>query len=150
MTSKVIEANAGIHSLGMAVAPVTSWRLYDSIYTERYMGLPDVNPGGYVNASISNVTGFHNVNYLLAHGSGDDNGMSSGVHHQEKTNYRFLTCFLCVSQFTMQILHICWICLPGITSETTVSGCSQTGESCAVSSKISRIPIAKNNTPSTF
>jgi dipeptidyl aminopeptidase len=37
------------------------------------MGLPDVNPGGYVNASISNVTGFHNVNYLLAHGSGDDN-----------------------------------------------------------------------------
>ena len=37
------------------------------------MNLPDVNPGGYVNASISNVTGFHNVNYLLAHGSGDDN-----------------------------------------------------------------------------
>ena len=45
----------------------------DSIYTERYMNLPDVNPGGYVNASISNVTGFHNVNYLLAHGSADDN-----------------------------------------------------------------------------
>ena len=37
------------------------------------MNLPDVNPGGYVNASISNVTGFHNVNYLLAHGSADDN-----------------------------------------------------------------------------
>lgn len=49
-----------------------SWHA-DSIYTERYMNLPDVNPGGYVNASISNVTGFHNVNYLLAHGSGDDN-----------------------------------------------------------------------------
>ena len=37
------------------------------------MDLPAVNPGGYINASISNVTGFNNVNYLLAHGSGDDN-----------------------------------------------------------------------------
>ncbi|KAF8075245.1 dipeptidyl aminopeptidase [Lyophyllum atratum] len=73
MASKVVEANAGVHSLSMAVAPVTSWRLYDSIYTERYMNLPQLNPGGYVNASISNVTGFHNVDYLLAHGSGDDN-----------------------------------------------------------------------------
>ncbi|EPQ56197.1 hypothetical protein GLOTRDRAFT_59312 [Gloeophyllum trabeum ATCC 11539] len=73
MSSKVAEANAGIHSLAMAVAPVTSWRLYDSIYTERYMNLPDLNPEGYVNASISNVTGFHNVDFLLAHGSGDDN-----------------------------------------------------------------------------
>ena len=36
--------------------PVTSWRLYDSIYTERYMGLPSENPGGYVNASVTNVT----------------------------------------------------------------------------------------------
>ncbi len=89
MSAKVAEADAGIHSLAMSVAPVTSWRLYgmlyfqdifcltnklaDSIYTERYMNLPDVNPGGYINASISNVTGFHKVDYLLAHGSGDDN-----------------------------------------------------------------------------
>lgn len=47
--------------------------LVDSIYTERYMDLPDVNPDGYVTASISNVTGFHNVDYLFAHGSADDN-----------------------------------------------------------------------------
>ena len=73
MASKVVEANAGVHSLAISVAPVTSWRLYDSIYTERYMNLPQLNPGGYVNASISNVTGFHNVNFLLAHGSADDN-----------------------------------------------------------------------------
>ncbi len=73
MSSKVVEADAGIHSLAMAVAPVTSWLLYDSIYTERYMNLPSANPGGYVNASISNVTGFHHVDFLLAHGSGDDN-----------------------------------------------------------------------------
>jgi dipeptidyl aminopeptidase B len=45
----------------------------DSIYTERYMNLPSLNPGGYVNASISNVTGFKDVDFLLAHGSGDDN-----------------------------------------------------------------------------
>jgi Prolyl oligopeptidase family len=37
------------------------------------MGLPELNPGGYVNASISNVTAFDKVDYLLAHGSGDDN-----------------------------------------------------------------------------
>ncbi|OCH89774.1 dipeptidyl aminopeptidase [Obba rivulosa] len=73
MSSKVVEAGAGIHSLAMAVAPVTSWRLYDSIYTERYMNLPDVNPAGYVTASISNVTAFKDVDFLLAHGSGDDN-----------------------------------------------------------------------------
>jgi len=96
MSSKVVEANAGVHSLAMAVAPVTSWRLYDSIYTERYMNLPDVNPGGYINASISNVTGFHNVNYLLAHGSGDDNVHFSNSAHlldmltkEEVRNFRF-------------------------------------------------------------
>ncbi|KAI0685597.1 dipeptidyl aminopeptidase [Cytidiella melzeri] len=73
MSCKVAEADAGIHSLVMAVAPVTSWRLYDSIYTERYMDLPAVNPDGYVTASISNVTGFHNVDFAFAHGSADDN-----------------------------------------------------------------------------
>ena len=45
----------------------------DSIYTERYMNLPSLNPGGYVNASISNMTGFDSIDFLLAHGSGDDN-----------------------------------------------------------------------------
>lgn len=49
------------------------------------MGLPDANPLGYVNASISNVTAFNNVDYLVAHGSGDDNGklttLSSDKHN---------------------------------------------------------------------
>ncbi|KAG8940660.1 hypothetical protein FRC03_005202 [Tulasnella sp. 419] len=59
----------------MAVAPVISWKMYDSIYTERYMGLPQVNPDGYFNASVTNVTAFgrEGLNFLLAHGSGDDN-----------------------------------------------------------------------------
>ena len=64
----------GDYHFRMAESDVShSPRHPDSIYTERYMNLPDVNPGGYINASISNVTGFHNVDYLLAHGSGDDN-----------------------------------------------------------------------------
>ena len=45
----------------------------DSIYTERYLNLPDLNPGGYQNASVSNVAAFSKMEYLLAHGSGDDN-----------------------------------------------------------------------------
>ncbi|KAK0215844.1 dipeptidyl aminopeptidase [Armillaria nabsnona] len=73
MSAKVVEANAGIHSLAMSVAPVTSWRLYDSIYTERYMNLPALNPSGYATSEISNVTGWGGVDYLLAHGSADDN-----------------------------------------------------------------------------
>jgi dipeptidyl aminopeptidase len=55
-------------------ADETDTRL-DSVYTERYMGLPATNAEGYVNASIANVSAFGapNMNYLLAHGSGDDN-----------------------------------------------------------------------------
>lgn len=45
----------------------------DSIYTERYMSLPDSNPDGYVTASISNVSAFADADFLLAHGTGDDN-----------------------------------------------------------------------------
>ncbi|KAF8585399.1 dipeptidyl aminopeptidase [Ramaria rubella] len=81
MAAKVTEANAGIHSLAMSVAPVSSWRLYDTIYTERYMGLPNSNPLGYVNASISNVSAFDNIDYLLAHGSGDDNVHYANTAH---------------------------------------------------------------------
>jgi len=73
MSSKVVEANEKIHSLAMAVAPVVSWALYDSIYTERYMNLPQKNPGGYINASITDMSGFRDTDFLLAHGSGDDN-----------------------------------------------------------------------------
>ncbi|KAF9038656.1 dipeptidyl peptidase IV N-terminal region-domain-containing protein [Panaeolus papilionaceus] len=81
MSAKVVEADAGVHSLAMSVAPVTSWRLYDSIYTERYMNLPDLNPGGYINASITNVTGFRHADFLFAHGSGDDNVHYSNSAH---------------------------------------------------------------------
>lgn len=58
---------------GVAVAPVTDWRLYDSIYTERYMGLPKDNEEGYKkSAAASTAAGLHGA-LLEVHGTGDDN-----------------------------------------------------------------------------
>lgn len=91
MVSKVIEANSGVFAAGLAVAPVTDWRYYgklkpfkmirvllfvsiDSIYTERYMMTPQLNPDGYASSAVSNMTGFDNAKFLLIHGTGDDNG----------------------------------------------------------------------------
>jgi dipeptidyl aminopeptidase len=73
MTLKTLEADSGVFTLGMAVAPVTNWLYYDSIYTERYLSTPTDNAGGYQNSSIHNVTAFGNADFLWAHGSGDDN-----------------------------------------------------------------------------
>ena len=73
MTCKTLEADSGIFTLGMAVAPVTDWRYYDSIYTERYMRTPEENPEGYERSAVNNMTGFGNADFLLAHGTGDDN-----------------------------------------------------------------------------
>lgn len=78
-TLKTLEFDAGrVFSFGMAVAPVTNWALYDSIYTERYMGLPKDNLDGYNDAMITNFTNFSKLNrFLIIHGTGDDN-----VHFQ--------------------------------------------------------------------
>ncbi|KAB5580215.1 dipeptidyl peptidase IV N-terminal region-domain-containing protein [Coniochaeta sp. 2T2.1] len=75
MTLKTLEQDAGeTFSYGMAVAPVTDWRFYDSIYTERYMLTPQTNPEGYANSAISNVTAMsQNVRFLVMHGVADDN-----------------------------------------------------------------------------
>jgi dipeptidyl-peptidase 4 len=58
---------------GVSVAPVTDWRDYDSIYTERYMGLPDQNADGYHDDSVVNSAANLKGRLLLAHGTGDDN-----------------------------------------------------------------------------
>ncbi|KAF7924366.1 uncharacterized protein EAE98_007417 [Botrytis deweyae] len=75
MTLKTLEEDAGeTFSYGMAVAPVTDWRFYDSIYTERYMHTPQHNPSGYDNTSISDVKSLaKNVRFLIMHGVADDN-----------------------------------------------------------------------------
>lgn len=75
MTLKTLEQDAGqTFHYGMAVAPVTDWRFYDSIYTERYMHTPQHNLQGYENSTITNMTALHqNVRFLLMHGVADDN-----------------------------------------------------------------------------
>lgn len=57
----------------IAVAPVTSWRFYDTIYTERFMRTPAENPSGYDDNSPFNYPELLKGKYLLIHGSGDDN-----------------------------------------------------------------------------
>ena len=61
----------------IAVAPVTTWRYYDNIYTERFLQRPKDNPDGYDNNSPLNYADRLKGNYLLVHGTGDDN-----VHFQ--------------------------------------------------------------------
>ena len=59
--------------MAIAVAPVTSWRFYDTIYTERYMKTPQENASGYDDNSPFNYPELLEGDYLLVHGSGDDN-----------------------------------------------------------------------------
>ncbi|GAB4108749.1 MAG: S9 family peptidase [Acidobacteriota bacterium] len=59
--------------LGVAVAPVTDWRWYDSIYTERYLGTPDENPDGYRDSSVVEAAASLRGRLLLVHGTADDN-----------------------------------------------------------------------------
>jgi dipeptidyl-peptidase 4 len=63
----------GVFKAGVSVAPVTDWRLYDTAYTERYMGRPQDNPEGYQNSSpVNHVAGLQ-ARLLLIHSTGDDN-----------------------------------------------------------------------------
>ena len=66
-----------LYKVGMAVAPVPDQRLYDSIYQERYMGLPAQNADGYKQGSAINFAEGLKGSLLIVHGSGDDN-----VHYQ--------------------------------------------------------------------
>lgn len=66
---------------GVAIAPVTSWRFYDSIYTERFMRTPKENPNGYDQNPISRASQLHGA-LLLCHGSADDN-----VHLRNTAEY---------------------------------------------------------------
>jgi len=74
MSSNAIFQANDVFSFAIAVAPVTSWRFYDTIYTERYMTTPQENASGYDNNSpITHVDKFEKGDYLLIHGSADDN-----------------------------------------------------------------------------
>lgn len=73
MASNCIFQGADVFKTAIAVAPVTSWRYYDSIYTERYMQTPQENAGGYDNNSPINHVSKLKGNFLLVHGTSDDN-----------------------------------------------------------------------------
>ncbi|MDB0006663.1 S9 family peptidase [Flavobacteriales bacterium] len=73
LSSLAITKGADYFKMAIAVAPVTNWRYYDNIYTERYMRTPQENPEGYdENSPINHVEKLRGK-YLLIHGSADDN-----------------------------------------------------------------------------
>lgn len=73
MASNCLFQAADTFEMAIAVAPVTSWRFYDTIYTERYMTTPQENASGYdENSPINHVEGLEGK-FLLVHGSADDN-----------------------------------------------------------------------------
>ncbi len=75
MSTLCLEKYPEIFSMAIAVAPVTNWRYYDSVYSERYLGLPSENPEGYDANSPTNPELVKQIKgkYLLIHGSADDN-----------------------------------------------------------------------------
>ena len=77
MASLAMTKGADVFKLGIAVAPVTTWRYYDTIYTERYLQTPQENPKGYDENSPINFADLMKGKYLLIHGTADDN-----VHYQ--------------------------------------------------------------------
>ncbi len=77
MSSLAITKGADVFKMAIAVAPVTNWRYYDNIYTERFMRTPKENEDGYDRNSPINYVDKIKGKYLLIHGSADDN-----VHYQ--------------------------------------------------------------------
>ncbi len=73
MSSNAILKGNDTFSMAIAVAPVTSWRFYDTVYTERYMRTPQENASGYDENSPLNHVEKLKGDYLLIHGGGDDN-----------------------------------------------------------------------------
>jgi dipeptidyl-peptidase-4 len=73
MSSNCILKGADVFKMAIAVAPVTNWRFYDSVYTERYLQTPQENPTGYDDNSPINHASKLKGSFLLIHGSADDN-----------------------------------------------------------------------------
>lgn len=73
MSTLCMTKGADYFKAGIAVAPVTNWRYYDNIYTERFMRTPQENPNGYDDNSPINHVKKLKGKYLLVHGTGDDN-----------------------------------------------------------------------------
>lgn len=81
-TLMCLAKGADYFKTGIAVAPVTDWRYYDDIYTERFMRTPKENPDGYKEGSVLNYVDLFKNNFLIVHGSADDN-----VHFQNTMDF---------------------------------------------------------------
>lgn len=81
MSSNCLFQGQGVFKAAMAVAPVTNWKYYDNVYTERFMRTPGENPDGYELNSPIHYAGKLQGNYLLVHGTADDN-----VHFQNSVD----------------------------------------------------------------
>jgi dipeptidyl-peptidase-4 len=98
MSTNALLKGSDIFSTAIAVAPVTSWRFYDTVYTERFLRTPQENPEGYDDNSPINYAQKLKGNYLLVHGTGDDN-----VHVQN--SYRMINALITANkQFDMFIV----------------------------------------------
>jgi dipeptidyl-peptidase-4 len=82
MAALCMEKGADVFKAGISVAPVTNWRFYDSIYTERFMRTPGENPDGYDDNSPLSHAEKIKGNYLIVHGAADDN-----VHFQNTMEF---------------------------------------------------------------
>ncbi len=88
MTLMELTAADSPFKAGVSMAPVTDWRLYDSIYTERYMSTPQANPSGYDSASALDRTGNLNARLLIMSGTSDDNvHFYNTLKYTSKLNY---------------------------------------------------------------
>ncbi|MEG1664380.1 MAG: S9 family peptidase [Mucinivorans sp.] len=101
MSLGCILKGADIFKMAIAVAPVTSWRYYDTIYTELYNGLPDENPDGYDKNSPINFAELLQGKLLIAHGTADDN-----VHVQN--SYDMISALLSKDK------HFDWVIYPDV------------------------------------
>lgn len=98
MSTNALLKGSDIFTTAIAVAPVTSWRFYDTVYTERFLRTPQENPEGYDENSPVNYADKLQGNYLLVHGTGDDN-----VHVQN--SYRMINSLIEANkQFDMFIV----------------------------------------------
>lgn len=82
MASLALTKGADVFKAGIAVAPVTNWRYYDTIYTERFLRTPQENPKGYDENSPTSYAQLMKGNFLLIHGTADDN-----VHFQNSMEF---------------------------------------------------------------
>ena len=82
MASLALTKGADVFKMGIAVAPVTNWRYYDSVYTERFLLTPQENAAGYDDNSPTTYANLLKGKFLLIHGTADDN-----VHFQNSVEF---------------------------------------------------------------